>query len=206
MEIYYKAYLNVLQMLEDRLYITKQKKKELELTPLDFVTKKNRNIAELDIKNIKTRDGMPAMVVFFDEDLKDYKQTALLEQIKKRLNDDIINTTYLIIVYNTDVDNAINFEDIIKKEKTFLANNKKIQLFPITSISYNIMRTSFMPSISIVTDPDDREQLLNMGKQALNVIFISDPISRYLGLATGDIIKCISRGLDTNSISWRRVQ
>jgi len=63
-----------------------------------------------------------------------------------------------------------------------------------------------MPSISIVTDPDDREQLLNMGKQALNVIFISDPISRYLGLATGDIIKCISRGLDTNSISWRRVQ
>jgi DNA-directed RNA polymerase subunit H (RpoH/RPB5) len=207
MENLYNAYCYTLQMLLDRKYITQEKKQQLEYNVKDFVNIININIAKLDITNIHTRNGQPAMVLFFNEDLK-YNKTinSILELLRTRITDDIIDSNYIILVYKSTEDAAeIKFEDIYKKEKNFTYDNKAIQLFPSSYIAINIMNNIIMPKTELITDKKEQEELLLVGKSSMNTILLHDPVTRYYGATTGDIFKFIRKGNDGLNISWRRV-
>lgn len=208
MEQFYKAYLNTVKMLHDRMYITEKQKEELFLKPAEFVNIKNKDISKLDIKHINTRDGKPVYVAFYDDNLSNYSRyTMILELLKIRLTEDIINNYYIIVVYqsNEDDDTEKILKDIIKKEKEFIASKRQIQLFPSEILAIDLLNNIVMPKVELITDLKEKAEILEMGKLSMNSVQLSDPLTRYFGATSNDIFKIIRKGKDGPSISWRRV-
>ncbi len=88
-EQFYKAYNNTLEMLVIRKYIKNEDKANYIYPIKDFILKKHNDITQLDIRGVFTPDGKPVVVLFIEEDLKNYRTTGMLSEfLLNRISED----------------------------------------------------------------------------------------------------------------------
>lgn len=128
--------------------------------------------------------------------LKPNGERVLLYVVPTKLNTELVTHLYnisdtskhIIIVYDSDVTSTV---------KTIIDNvDKVIELFCIDELKYNVLEHVLVPKhIKIGFQPQNSKKYPILKK--------SDPVARFMGYKTGDIIKIIRRD---ESIYYRYVK
>lgn len=214
MDIYYKSYAEILNMLCVREVITEEKKEELYLTPHEFSIKYNSNIASLDISGLKNRNGTPVYVLCYGGDLAVHRTNdILMNLLESRLSDSEIKETDIIILFplmqnaSASISTSIPM-DLYKREKKILKEKGiSVQFFTTYYTSIPLLSHYLMPKFRLITSPEEREKILFLSKaKHMNIILTSDPVIKYFGAKNNDILEVIRKGRDGPQIIWRRVQ
>lgn len=222
MDLYYKAYHNVIRMLTDRGYKTDTGDTDLSVfrhSLTDFeVLYAQIGSGSLDIKGVQDRKGKQVYVRFIqpDSDITQIKShTALFTHLKPISDmlsmsldsvDDLgklLNDIYIIVVYNgvPGKDNVYSPPAIEKK-----LPRESIQLFPIQRLTFCILDAAFMPeSIRLLSAAEEKEAIGMYGPQKLERFAVNDPIVKYFGADVGDTFEIIRKSPEGRSISWRKV-
>jgi DNA-directed RNA polymerase subunit H (RpoH/RPB5) len=205
-EQFYKAYNNTLEMLVIRKYITNEDKANYIYPIKDFILKKHNDITQLDIRGVFTPDGKPVVVLFIEEDLKNYRTTGMLSEfLLNRISEDELNNCYIICIYqskdddnNTEIITTLN----IKKERQMLMEKKTIQLLQMSLIAIDRFNNSIMPEIKLLS----KDEPIDFAKSSMSIITLSDAITRYYGAMPGDIFQFYRKMSTGPNISWRQVR
>jgi DNA-directed RNA polymerase I, II, and III subunit RPABC1 len=196
----YRSRGNLLDMLDDRNYITKKlrnysydiltsfydkheqgKFTELcELSPLDFI---------LNHKNNNTR-----VLVKYRLDDK-FKNTGKLKKLVNniyeyhKLNE---NDTVIILVVNAILVKVNKLDNpAFSFSEEFRIQNKFVQVFGLENLLINISKHSFVPKHIILTDDEVKDvcDKYNIVPSNLHKILIQDPMARFIGLRPGQVVK-----------------
>lgn len=100
----------------------------------------------------------------------------------------------------TEKDETYDYIILVCKEKISLNNlkslnelNLNLQFFDIKELQFNISRHVLVPKHQVIKDEETIKNLVNTysvkSKHQFPHILKSDPMSRYLGLKSGDIVK-----------------
>lgn len=209
-DIYFKAYNNMLQILELRKYVSDETGKNnissFKLSFKDFVSNKFNKDKELDISGLVTPDQKPVFVVFTlpnqeltnkVSDLSQLIENHLPAKYNSSSASDIKENTKgikLIIVHNNQPDS-----DGLINDKQF---NDKInaEMFHVKRLSIDILNHKFMPRFELLSEAESKDITSKLGTK-LAKISESDPVSRLFDAKPGQIFR-ITR---EHSIGWRIV-
>ena len=94
---------------------------------------------------------------------------------------------------DTDLTILVLKEKLSQNNMKELANFNNIQLYDIKELQYNITKHVLVPKHELITDENEIKNIMEgyslKNKYQLPHILKSDPMSRYLGLKSGDIVK-----------------
>lgn len=205
-EKFYNAYINTLNMLVIRKYITNEEKEKYNYPIKDFVVKKTNDISSLDIKNIYTPTGKPVIVLFIEDDIMNNYRTgkATNELLLNRVSEEELLTSYIICIYQSKSDDDTPDEITtanIKKEKLLQAENKHVQFLNVNIMAIDRFNNCIMPEIKMLS----KDEIIEFNRSSMSVIEQKDAITRYYGASVGDIFQFTRKMSTGPNISWRRV-
>ena len=112
-------------------------------------------------------------------------QKFKLTELRKVIGDSMDQELLYIFIVNDKI-SASNM-------KSMNALNINMQIFNIRELQFNITKHVLVPKHELVTNSEEIEDIMKTyslkSKSQLPLILKSDPVSRYFGLRTGDIVK-----------------
>lgn len=107
-------------------------------------------------------------------------------ELRKIIDEDRMEPNFLHIFIVNDKISASNM-------KSLNALNINMQIFNIKELQFNITRHVLVPKHELITNQEEIDHLMKTfslkSKSQLPLILKSDPVSRYFGLKSGDIVK-----------------
>lgn len=167
-----KSFKTILEMLQDR--------------GLDI-----SNINETLLHDTMAINGHKTgfLIEFKDIKLIYYLSTKFKWSELKKLFENLTNTDstlYILIIADKISQNNM---------KSIAELNLNMQIFNIKELQFNITKHELVPKHEVIHDQEEIKRILDgyclKNKFQLPIIMKSDPMSRYLGLKNGDIIKIV---------------
>jgi DNA-directed RNA polymerase subunit H (RpoH/RPB5) len=208
MDKFYKAYVEVIKMLEIREWITAEEALTYELPIEEFIARKTRDISKLNIIGTSRLHSKPFIVVFYNEDIKAYKTKGqILELLKTRLNEDQIKTNYIILIFSKSDDTEITHSQLYKREKELFHKEQiNLQIFSTNFLCCKILDNCIMPKYKLIRDLDEKDTILTIGnKSIMNNMLPYAPVARYYGAVKDDIFEITTASSEGIKVSWRIV-
>lgn len=181
----FAAFQTTLEMLKDREYyipneIKNLKKDEMKLKYLE----NSKNGFNSIFSKIDSKEEKLLMSFKFDESI--LKKEDLSTFTKKMKEDNILRGI------------IIGFEDIsiiVKKclKEINSKTNYTLEYFKIEDLEFNITKNEIIPKHYLVSKTEKKMVLkkYNIKEKKLPKILLSDPMSCYLGLKKGDMVKIL---------------
>ena len=183
------CFKTILEMLQDRNYIVNDNLKKLN--SLDFRYMYNNNKYNFDVTNNNNK----CYIMFF---LK--TNSIKLSTIRDSIENTDKNTIneYIIIVRNIS-------NNIKKLEKEYNCN-----IFHYKDLQVNKTKHKLVPKHELIESNYENTILKKLGinnKNQLQIILLSDPISKYYNFKSGNIIKITRNSITSgNNIVYRCVK
>lgn len=170
-EVVSKSFNTIIEMLTDR-HINVD---GLNTSVVHEIIKNNSNKQGFDI----ITDNKLKIVYYLSNKFK-------WSELKKYLDDTEAYELYILVVADKVSQNNM---------KQIMALNLNIQIFDIKELQFNITKHMLVPKHELVSDQEEVKNILQnyclKSKFQLPLILKTDPVSRYLGLKNGDIVKII---------------
>jgi len=188
---FYLARNTILDILEDRGYIVAE---NLKTSIDEFMIQYDSG--EMYIYTKKKDEENKSIYVYFHLDNRNFQKKDLVNLMSNITNQYQNEQVKIIIVTREKLNQAILRIDYIES-------------FILNQLVINITKHIMMPKFEVMSD-EEIEILLkefSISKNQLPKILITDPISRYFGVKSGDIFK-ITRSSPTTglSVSYRLVK
>ena len=188
---FYLARNTILDILEDRGYIVAE---NLRMSIDEFMIQYDNG--EMYIYTKKKEEENKSIYVYFHLDNRNFQKKDLINLMSSISNQYPNEQVKIIIVTREKLNQAILRMDTIES-------------FILNQLVINITKHIMMPKFEVMSE-EEIEILLkefSISKNQLPKILISDPISRYFGVKSGDIFK-ITRSSPTTglSVSYRLVK
>lgn len=191
---------NILDMLETRNYNTK-KYRNFSYDTLTTLYEKHEQgkygtipeLSPLDI-NVSSKVDDSKIIVKYRLDEK-FKNTASLKKLVALIYEEHELTekdTLIILVVNAILPKPNNYENtVFTFTEEFRIQNKYVQVFGLENHLINISKHVFVPKHTILNDEEITEvcNKYNIVKHNLHRILSQDPMSKYLGLRIGQVVK-----------------
>ncbi|XP_042064290.1 DNA-directed RNA polymerases II and IV subunit 5A-like [Salvia splendens] len=178
----FRAMKTVLQMLRDRGYVVTDD--EIAMTMEGFTAKYGHNMKREDLMLVKAkRDSGEQIYVFFPDEAKVGAKT--IRTLICRMNDD--NVTRAILVSQQ------NLTPFAKKMIKEVAKKFQVEVFQEAELLVNIHHHELVPPHQVLT-AEEKTTLLaryTVKETQLPRIQVTDPVARYHGLKSGDVVKII---------------
>lgn len=111
--------------------------------------------------------------------------------IKKHFEDDEAFETYILVVNETVTPNNM---------KSITSMNKPVEVHLVSRLQFNITKHFLVPKHEVIQDKDIIDMLTQQyklkSKTQFPIILKTDPIAKYYGMRTGDLVK-ITRTSET---------
>lgn len=163
-----RSFQTIIEMLEDRKIDTSQV---------------NKTLIQQNVNKMGFEIQIPGVRIIYYLAPK-YKWSEL----KKFFQDqdaEISNDVLHLLIVNDKISQS--------NMKTLNELNLTMQIFNIKELQFNITQHAMVPPHEVVTDPEMIKEILESyslkSKFQLPAIMKNDPMSRYLGLKGGDIVK-----------------
>ncbi len=135
--------------------------------------------------NIQVKDGIKILYYLPSK----FKWSELKKILEDNQQEDILDLLILVVREKVSQNN-------MKLINGFMGTLfKNIQVFDIKELQYNISRHVLVPKHELISDEQEIKDLINKyslkSKFQLPHILKTDPMSKYLGLRSGDIVKII---------------
>jgi len=188
---FYLARNTILDILKDRGYIVAE---NLKTSIDEFMIQYDSG--EMYIYTKKKDEENKSIYVYFHLDNRNFQKKDLVNLMSNITNQYQNEQVKIIIVTREKLNQAILRIDYIES-------------FILNQLVINITKHIMMPKFEVMSD-EEIEILLkefSISKNQLPKILITDPISRYFGVTSGDIFK-ITRSSHTTglSVSYRLVK
>jgi DNA-directed RNA polymerase I, II, and III subunit RPABC1 len=192
---FYLARNTILDILEDRGYIVAE---NLKMSIDEFMIQYDSGEMYIYTKN--SNEDKKSIYIYFHLENRNFQKKDLTNLITT-VNNQYQNENIKIIVITRDKLNQAILREIERTDN--------IESFILNQLIINITKHIMMPKFEVISD-NEIEILLkefSITKNQLPKILLTDPISRYFGVKSGDIFK-ITRSSPTTglSISYRLVK
>lgn len=177
----------LIQMCEARGYETKEQEKNYETFINDYCIKNNEEL-DYDINKTKLNfiayDGDDIIHILF---IKEIKLTIgiMIDLIKKLKSE---NIKHVILIISSSPSQSV------KNIWSNMAASITIEMFHEDELMYNILRHKLSPKQRLIRSNEEKKKILDLYKVKENAFprqDISDPVSRFLGAKSRDIIEII---------------
>ncbi len=170
----------IFEMLYDRKTVD-----ETQKTVLGGFAAYSDNIQNKLTFNIQVKDGIKILYYLPAK----FKWSELKKILEDNQQDDILDLLILVVREKVSQNN-------MKLINGFMGTLfKNIQVFDIKELQYNISRHVLVPKHELISDEQEVKDIINKyslkSKFQLPHILKTDPMSKYLGLRSGDIVKII---------------
>jgi DNA-directed RNA polymerase I, II, and III subunit RPABC1 len=173
-----KAHVTLCEMMEDRGTIESEDLRYIQSFGTDEIgalLRQSNGTISIDIKN-------KILIVYF---VTKFRISEFAATMKRTLN-----MYPLCLVILTDKLTAPNARTIAEHSKK---HGCTIQTFLLSELQYNVTRHELVPKHEVISDEAEIEELVTQlqvkHKGQLPVILKLDPVSRYLGVKAGQIMK-----------------
>ncbi len=204
MDILFRVWSTLLQLLQDRGYTIDQK--WLSLNSLESLSSQFKNPKDPDVNilhfkasNLITNNSI--LIFWFDEEKLGVKQ---LKQYMDAMDKQKIDQCLVICKYSITMFGKKALEDFNTMFPT-----KYMEYFEYSDLLINITKHNLVPNHVILSEQEKKDliQKYNLKKESqLPKMHRTDPIARYYGLRKGNIVKVIRESVtDTKYVTYRIV-
>lgn len=184
--MYFRIYRTINQMMRDRGYLVNP-------ANLDLQIEKFRNIFKNDPRNLnevfQNANGDRIMACF---DPIERLDTKTVQALVKKMDDSAVSRMVLV------GENGIATSTALRALDSYKSAGKWIEFFEFDEVVINITEHELVPKHEPLTDEEKAEVLAryNVKETQLPRILRTDPVSKYLGVKPGQVLK-ITRKSDT---------
>lgn len=211
MDIKFEDYYLIRQTLVDMLYDRSEQpvnRFHFERGSLDIIKMIPRDVLE---RLFESALSSSAYINLLDMELRNDSQRVIVKFLKDgmKLNKNINSTREYYSMKSSDILIVVLCNNNKPLDEYLQTTIKNTEIFWYKSLTFNVSRHSLVPKHELV-DPFKKDELkkiyyLNSFDQ-LPTILISDPVSKYYGMRSGDICKITRNIRDVGeSVNFRLV-
>lgn len=195
-KLFFNARKTTLELLEDRDYEVSEELKNISYYDFKELFDKNKLDFLVDHKDEKDKQ----LYVYHHIDTKNFSKKDLVNLGKMIKDDYPTKITNVILIVDDNPTSQITKELTTQEYKNF-------EIFLLKELLINISKHKYQPKFEILTKEESEKVFKENGFNAVNcpTMLSTDPIAKYYGMKTGQLIKITRHSATTGESIYYRI-